>query len=205
LGQSRRGDGAMLIPTKSLLLLRVVWYLCVTLGENRSINATVRMRTDRRTHILTNWIYNLSRAICGRQWLYSVGYCCYWSCTVSEIVPLVQCTWLYQWPCEVLRHRQNICHNHVRSLDFCVYISQLIIWHIFLRYEQYKGFKHQKCPSRSLMSASFDRSHMASYYCLIIISCHYLAPFLSDASEAKCWGQNFDLEASLTTWKSSPS
>ena len=41
-------------------------YLCATFGENRSRNATVRVLTDRRTHTLTetNWIYNLSHAIC---------------------------------------------------------------------------------------------------------------------------------------------
>jgi len=41
-------------------------YLCATFGENRSRNATVRVRTDKQTHALTetNWIYNLSHAIC---------------------------------------------------------------------------------------------------------------------------------------------
>jgi len=47
------------------------FYVCADFGENRSRNATVRMRTDGQTDSQTdrrtNRFYNLSHAIWGRQ------------------------------------------------------------------------------------------------------------------------------------------
>jgi len=44
----------------------VSFYVCANSGENRSINATVRVRTDGQTDRRTeaNRFYNLSHAIC---------------------------------------------------------------------------------------------------------------------------------------------
>jgi len=52
LGQNRRRGNAALTPKNSFLLF---WdyYLCATFGENRSRNATARVRTDRQTDRLT--------------------------------------------------------------------------------------------------------------------------------------------------------
>jgi len=55
------------VDPNELVLMFKGSYLCATFGKTRSIiNATVRVRTDRQTHAMTetNWIYNLSLAIC---------------------------------------------------------------------------------------------------------------------------------------------
>jgi len=48
LGQNMGRGGTMLTSRNSFLLLRVC-YLCATVGENRSRNATARVQTDRQT------------------------------------------------------------------------------------------------------------------------------------------------------------
>jgi len=47
LKQNRESDGEMLTPNE-LFLTFGFFYLCATFGENRSRNATVRVRTDRQ-------------------------------------------------------------------------------------------------------------------------------------------------------------
>jgi len=48
LGQNRGSGGAILIHNEHVLTF-VLFYLCATFGENRSRNATVRVRIDRQT------------------------------------------------------------------------------------------------------------------------------------------------------------
>ena len=47
-----RGRGAMLTPNELVLIFQGC-YLCATFGENRSRNATVRVRTDGDTPAVT--------------------------------------------------------------------------------------------------------------------------------------------------------
>jgi len=64
-GQNRGRVGAILTPNELVLTF---WgsYVCANFGENRSRNATVRVRTDGQTHRHTdaNRFYNLPHAIC---------------------------------------------------------------------------------------------------------------------------------------------
>jgi len=67
LGQNRgRVGGWCDVDSNELVLTFRGCYLCATFGKNRSINATRRVQTDRRTQIETKGICNLSRAICCR-------------------------------------------------------------------------------------------------------------------------------------------
>jgi len=55
LGEQNRGRcGAMLTPNELVLTFRGC-YLCATFGENRSRNATVKVRTNRQTDGRTYW------------------------------------------------------------------------------------------------------------------------------------------------------
>ena len=71
-GQNRGRGGAILTPNELVFTFRGS-YVCANFVENRSRNATRRVRTDRYTDSLTdaNRFYNLSHAIC--YMLYAMG------------------------------------------------------------------------------------------------------------------------------------
>ena len=52
-GRQTKGRGGAILTHRELVLTFADCYLCATFGENRSRNATVRVRTDRRTHAVT--------------------------------------------------------------------------------------------------------------------------------------------------------
>jgi len=71
-GQNRGRGGAILTPNELVFTFRGS-YVCANFVENRSRNATRRVRTDRYTDSLTdaNRFYNLSHAVC--YMLYAMG------------------------------------------------------------------------------------------------------------------------------------